>query len=143
MATGVTTTGGSDVNSNDILATVQYPDPSTGSPSSSYQETYTVDALAEILTYTDRAGNVHTYSFDILGRETTGAAKIGQVDDEGRGNQLEKSRHVVSATRPARRSTGCWAPTPCSSRRRTMSSHGPRPARGHRIPRQLRAFASP
>jgi len=31
---GVTTSGGSDVNSNSILATVKYPDPSTGSPSS-------------------------------------------------------------------------------------------------------------
>jgi RHS repeat-associated protein len=69
----VTTTGGSDVNSNDILANVQYPDLSTGSPSSSYQETYTANALGETKTYTDRAGNVHTYTRDILGRVTKDA----------------------------------------------------------------------
>jgi RHS repeat-associated protein len=70
---GVTTSGGSNLNSNDILATVQYPDPSTGSPSSSYQESYTVDALGENLTFTDRAGNVHSYSNDVLGRQTADA----------------------------------------------------------------------
>jgi RHS repeat-associated protein len=70
---GVTTTGGSDVNSNDILATVQYPDPSTGNPSSSYQESYTANALGQTKTYTDRAGNVHTYTLDILGRVTSDA----------------------------------------------------------------------
>jgi RHS repeat-associated protein len=70
---GVTTSGGSNLNSNDILATVQYPDPSTGSPSSSYQETYTIDALGESLTFTDRNGTVHTYSYDVLGRQTADA----------------------------------------------------------------------
>jgi RHS repeat-associated protein len=70
---GVSTGAGSNVNSNDILATVKYPDPSTGSPSSSYQESYTVDALGENLTYTDRAGNVHSYTMDILGRQTADA----------------------------------------------------------------------
>jgi hypothetical protein len=70
---GVSTTGGSDVNSNDILAAVQYPDPSTGSPSSSYQETYSANALGQTKTYTDRAGNVHTYTLDILGRVTSDA----------------------------------------------------------------------
>ncbi|MFL5246024.1 MAG: RHS repeat-associated core domain-containing protein [Gemmataceae bacterium] len=70
---GVTTTGGSDVNSNSILATVQYPDPSTGSPSSTYQESYTVNALGEQKTFTDRAGNLHTLTYDILGRITSDA----------------------------------------------------------------------
>jgi YD repeat-containing protein len=32
---GVSTGGGSDLNSNDLLAAVQYPDPSTGNPSTS------------------------------------------------------------------------------------------------------------
>ena len=32
-----------------------------------------MDALGENLTYTDRAGNIHTYSYDILGRETADA----------------------------------------------------------------------
>src|SRR5579884_4311104 len=70
---GVTTAGGSNVNSNDILATVEYPDPSTGAASTSYEETYTVDALGENLTYSDRAGNVHSYSYDILGRQIADA----------------------------------------------------------------------
>jgi RHS repeat-associated protein len=70
---GVSTGTGSNINSNDILASVQYPDPSSGSPSSSYQATYTVNALGDVLTYTDRAGNVHTYSFDVLGRQTSDA----------------------------------------------------------------------
>jgi RHS repeat-associated protein len=69
---GVTTgSGGSTVNSNDILAATQYPDPTTGNPSSSQQETYTVDALGERLTYSDRNGNVHTYVYDVLGRQTS------------------------------------------------------------------------
>ncbi|MFL5241992.1 MAG: RHS repeat domain-containing protein [Gemmataceae bacterium] len=70
---GVTTTGGSDVNSNSILATVQYPDPSTGAPSSTYQESYAVNALGQNKTYTDKAGNVHTYTLDVLGRVTSDA----------------------------------------------------------------------
>jgi RHS repeat-associated protein len=70
---GVTTSGGSEINSNDMLVSVEYPDPSTGSASTSYEEKYTVDALDENLTYTDRAGNVHTYSYDVLGRLTSDA----------------------------------------------------------------------
>jgi RHS repeat-associated protein len=70
---GVTTATGSGVNSNDILAATQYPDPTTGNPSSSQQETYTADALGETLTKADRNGNVHTYSYDVLGRQTADA----------------------------------------------------------------------
>jgi RHS repeat-associated protein len=70
---GVTTSGGSAINSNDLLATVEWPDPSTGAPSTSSEETYTVNALGQDLTYTDRDGNVHTYSYDVLGRQTSDA----------------------------------------------------------------------
>jgi YD repeat-containing protein len=70
---GVTTATGSDVNSNDILSKVQFPDKTTGQPSSTEQETYTVNALGDVKTYTDRAGNVHTYSYDVLGRLTADA----------------------------------------------------------------------
>ncbi len=70
---GVTTAGGSDLNSNDLVAAVKYPDPSTGAPSSTYQETYTVNALGDTKTFTDRNGTVHTYSYDVLGRETADA----------------------------------------------------------------------
>ena len=47
---GVTTVTGSAINSNDILSSVQNPDPTTGQPSSSQQEVYTVDALGETTT---------------------------------------------------------------------------------------------
>jgi RHS repeat-associated protein len=68
---GVTTAGGSGINSNDILAATQYPDPTTGNASSSQQETYTVNALGDRLTFSDRNGSVHSYSYDVLGRLTS------------------------------------------------------------------------
>jgi RHS repeat-associated protein len=70
---GVSTGAGSDVNSNDILAAVEYPDKTTGQPSTSEQVSYQVNALGEDKTFTDRIGNVHAYSFDVLGRETADA----------------------------------------------------------------------
>jgi RHS repeat-associated protein len=70
---GVTTSGGSDVNSNDGLASVQYPDPSSGSPSNTLTESYTANALGQNKTSTDRNGTVHTYSYDVLGRLTADA----------------------------------------------------------------------
>jgi RHS repeat-associated protein len=68
---GVTTSGGSGLNSNDILSAVQYPDKTTGNPSSSQQESRTVNALGEQITFTDRNGNVHTYTLDLLARQTS------------------------------------------------------------------------
>src|SRR5207244_2216037 len=70
---GVTTSGGSDLNSNDVLAAVRYPDLSTGDPSTSLQEAYTVNALGQNTIYTDRNGTVHAYSYDMLGRLTADA----------------------------------------------------------------------
>ena len=70
---GVTTAGGSGVNSNDLLATTQYPDPSTGAPSSTAKDTQTVNAVGQALTRTDRNGTVHTYTYDVLGRPTADA----------------------------------------------------------------------
>jgi YD repeat-containing protein len=68
---GVTTTGGSNLNSNDILAATQYPDPTTGNPSSSQQESFSVDALGKPISMTDCNGNVHSYGFDVLFRQTS------------------------------------------------------------------------
>jgi RHS repeat-associated protein len=70
---GVTTASGSGLNSNDVRAAVQYPDKTTGQPSSAQQETFTVNALEEALTSTDRNGNVHSYSYDVLARLTADA----------------------------------------------------------------------
>src|SRR5205823_2605885 len=70
---GVTTSGGSAVTSNDVLTAVQHPDPSTGAPSSSQQESYLVNALGQVTQYTDQNGNVHQYTYDVLGRLTIDA----------------------------------------------------------------------
>ncbi len=80
---GVTTSGGSDVNSNDVLSAVQYPDPATGQASSLYQESYTVNALGQNKTYTDRNGTVHTYAYDVLGRQTADAVTTLAVGVDG------------------------------------------------------------
>src|SRR5579884_4168059 len=70
---GVTTAGGSGVNSNDILSAIQHPDPSTGRPSSSQQDKYLTDALGDVVQSTDRNGTVHQYGYDVLGRLTSDA----------------------------------------------------------------------
>jgi RHS repeat-associated protein len=81
---GVSASAGSDFNSNDILAAMKYPDPSTGNPSSSQQETYTVNALGEMKTKSDRDGNVHTYTYDVLGRPSANAVStLGTGVDGG------------------------------------------------------------
>ncbi len=67
------TTSTSDIDSNDILAEVRHPDKSTGDPSTSEKDVYTVNALGQIKTAEDRNGNVHTYSFDVVGRMTADA----------------------------------------------------------------------
>jgi RHS repeat-associated protein len=67
---GVTTTS-SAINSNDIQSAMQYPDKTTGNPSSTEQESYTVNAVGQRTTFTDRNGSVHTYSYDVLGRLTS------------------------------------------------------------------------
>jgi RHS repeat-associated protein len=65
---GVSASSGSGVTSNDIVAATRWPDPSTGASSSSEQETVLVNALGQPLVTTDRNGNVHTLTYDILGR---------------------------------------------------------------------------
>ena len=67
---GVSPAQGSDLTSNDILAAVVHPDPGTGQ---NRTDSYTVNALGETKTATDRNGTVHAYSHDILGRLTSDA----------------------------------------------------------------------
>jgi RHS repeat-associated protein len=66
-AAGVST---STIYSNDLLWKVEYPDPSTGSASSSTtnQNTFTYNLQGEMLTKTDQNGTVHTFGYDVLGR---------------------------------------------------------------------------
>lgn len=70
-ASGVTTAG---IVSNDLLWKVEYPDPTTGSASSSQVVVYTYDNLGDVLTTTDRNGNTHTYGYDVLGRQVSDSA---------------------------------------------------------------------
>ena len=70
---GVTTGSGSVIVSNDVVGVTQWPDPSTGAASSSQQDTVTINALGQTLTSQDRNGNVHTLSYDVLGRITDDA----------------------------------------------------------------------
>jgi YD repeat-containing protein len=60
------------ISSNDQLTLVQYPDQSSGRPSThlSDQETYLYDNLGETRSMTQRTGTVHNYAYDVLGRST-------------------------------------------------------------------------
>jgi YD repeat-containing protein len=108
------------ISSNDLLASVQYPDKTSGLPSTvgTDQEHFQYDTL-EQRQHTDRAGNVHAYSFDVLGRLTTdkvttlgsGVApavqrrRIGKNREEsgnrGRSESAGKNRHGVADERAA------------------------------------------
>ena len=83
-AYGVTTASGSGVNSKDLLAGVQYPDKSSGNPdtSSGDEQSFTYNRLGQRLTFQDRDGDVHTYSYDLFGRVTAdGVGTLGSGVD--------------------------------------------------------------
>jgi RHS repeat-associated protein len=70
---GASNAGGSDINSNDILVAIYYPNKSTGAASSSEQEYFQVNALGERKNFADRNGTTHQYTYDTLGRMTADA----------------------------------------------------------------------
>ena len=74
---------------------MEYPSPSTGAPSTSYEEVYTVDALGENLTYKDRAGNVHSYTFDVLGRLAADAVTTLASGFDGSVRRIETSYNAL------------------------------------------------
>jgi RHS repeat-associated protein len=86
---GVTTAGGSGVNSNDILSAIQHPDPTTGNPSSSQQDSQLVNALGQVTQATDRNGNVHNYTYDVLGRLTSDAVTTLGAGVDGSVRRIE------------------------------------------------------
>ncbi len=86
---GVTTASGSGVNSNDILSAIQHPDPTTGIPSSSDQDSYLVNALGQTVQYTDANGNVHQYTYDVLGRLTADAVTTLGAGVDGSVQRIE------------------------------------------------------
>ncbi len=95
---GVSTTSGSDLKSNDILAAIHYPDKVTGNPSAAEKESYQVNALAERKTLIDRNVNQHNYSFDVVGRPTADTVTVLGQDVNGSVRRLETA--YDSAGRP-------------------------------------------
>lgn len=65
---GVSSSSFSDIASNDIVSRTLHPDPSNGVSSTTEADTYRVNALGERKRFTDRAGTVHDYSYDVMGR---------------------------------------------------------------------------
>ena len=65
---GVSPATGSTLFSNSVLRATEYPDKATGAAAVSEQETYAVNNLGETVAFTDRAGSVHEYKYDVLGR---------------------------------------------------------------------------
>jgi RHS repeat-associated protein len=63
---GVTTGGGSEVDSNDLLREVAYPDSSSGTD----RVQYAYNRLGEAIQMTDQNETVHAYDYDALGRGT-------------------------------------------------------------------------
>jgi RHS repeat-associated protein len=64
--------GGSSITSNDLLAAVQHPNKSTGSPDVSDADSYTYNALGEVVSDTDRrttTPTTHTFLYDVVGRQ--------------------------------------------------------------------------
>jgi RHS repeat-associated protein len=77
---GVTTAGGSAVNSNDLLAQVRQPNKADGTPSTAVadQENYSYNALGQTTVWQQRNRNAglsqpqtHSYVYDVLGRLTS------------------------------------------------------------------------
>jgi RHS repeat-associated protein len=67
---GVSPMTDSDITSNEIVWKTLHPDPDTGLSTAAEADTYTVNALGERTSFTDRAGTTHAYSYDVLGRLT-------------------------------------------------------------------------
>lgn len=83
---GVTTSGGSLLDSNSLLGAVHYPDESTGEAGASraYQVLYQYNRLGELLSVEDQNETLHSYTRDALGRVTLDSVNLPQgspIDD--------------------------------------------------------------
>src|SRR5207244_12488587 len=74
----------SRINSNDVLATIIYPENGRANV-----ETYTYNALGQVATKTERNGSTHAYSYDVLGRQTTDAVTALGAGVDGKVLRLE------------------------------------------------------
>jgi RHS repeat-associated protein len=102
------TTSTSGIDSNDLLAQVQYPNTSTngtaGAPgtTSAFIVSYTYNAVGDKSGMTDRNGNIHAYAYDALGRLTSDTATtIGSgVNNHIRrlGYSYDSAGHLAKST---------------------------------------------
>ena len=66
---GVTPAQGSTLTSNEMRYQTKHPDASAGTSSTTEVESGTFNNLGQTLTKTDRNGSVHTYAYDVVGRQ--------------------------------------------------------------------------
>ncbi len=88
---GVTTGGGSQLTSNDLLQMVTYPD--------SGQVSYHYNRQGNRTQLTDQNGSVHQYSYDLLGRQTADIVTTLGTDVDGAVRRIVRT--YDNRTRPA------------------------------------------
>jgi RHS repeat-associated protein len=72
------------INSNDLLASVTYPDNGMN-----LTENYRYNALGQRVGMTDRNGTTHSYTYDVLGRQTVDAVTTLGAGVDGQVQRLE------------------------------------------------------
>ena len=83
------TATGSAINSNDLLTGKQFPDKVSGTPSAGEQETYLVNALGDRIRFTDRNGTVHSYGYDVVGRQLSDVVSTIGTNIDGTVRRIE------------------------------------------------------
>ena len=83
---GVNVAGGSSINSNDLLASITYPDTARNDT-----EIYAYNALGQRTRLTDRNTTVHEYGYDALGRPVSDAATTLASGVDGSRRRLQTS----------------------------------------------------
>ena len=82
---GVGGTAGTNLFSNDLIATVEYPDKSTGNASTAAanDQSFGYNWQADKTSFTDQNGTTHTYTYDVLDRLTLDSAAVASGDPQG------------------------------------------------------------
>jgi len=86
------------VFSNDLIASVKYPDAVTGSPSNSNKRSFAYDALGEQVSETEANGAVRGYTYDVTGR----LRADGVTTTDGSGNPASHFGYDVTGNPVAR-----------------------------------------
>jgi YD repeat-containing protein len=92
--------GNGTIYSNDILATLEYPDPTTGNASTSLtnQENYQYDTQGDLSAFTDLNGTTHVYGYDWLDRTTSDS--VAAFGSGVNGSVLQLATAYDTADRP-------------------------------------------